>query len=64
MSYTVTITTARGRTFTHSVGTLEHLRLTINRTHLARLVRVLDNSTGEYFDEQEVLVLADPEILV
>lgn len=64
MTYTVTTTTALGRTLTHSVETLEQVRHAINSTHMARFVQVLDNSNGEYFPEWAIRTLLDQEALV
>lgn len=64
MTYTVTITTALGRTLTHSVATLEQVRHLINSTHMARFVQVLDDSNGEYFSEWAIRTLVEQEALV
>ena len=64
MSYTVTITTALGRTLSRSVDTLDEVRHTINATHMARFVRVLDNSNGEYFPEWAIRTLVEQDALV
>ena len=64
MSYTVTITTALGRTLSRSVDTLDEVRHTINATHMARFVRVLDNSNGEYFPEWAIRTLVEQDTLV
>lgn len=54
MSYTVAITTALGRTLSRSVSTLDEVAHTINATHMARLVSVIDDSTGEHLTPQAV----------
>jgi hypothetical protein len=64
MSYTVTITTALGRTLSRSVDTLDEVRHTINATHMARFVQVLDNSNGEYFPEWAIRTLVEQDTLV
>jgi hypothetical protein len=64
MSYTVTITTALGRTLERSVATLDEVCHAINATHMARFVQVLDDSNGEYFPEWAIRTLLDQEVLV
>ena len=64
MTYTVTITTALGRTIERSVSTLDQVRHTINTAHMARFVQVLDNSNGEFFPEWAIRTLVEQEALV
>jgi hypothetical protein len=64
MSYTVTITTALGRTLERSVTTLDEVRHAINATHMARFVSVIDNQSGEHWSPQAIDALLDEDILV
>jgi hypothetical protein len=64
MSYTVTITTALGRTLSRSVATLGEVRHAINSTHLARHVSVIDDTTGESWSPQDIDALLDEDMLV
>ena len=64
MSYTVTITTALGRTLSHTVETLAEACDAINTTHMARLVQILDNSNGEYFPEWAIRAILQQEAVV
>lgn len=64
MSYTVTITTALGRTIERIVDTLDEVCHTINSTHLARLVSVVDNANGTPLEQRAILALLDNEALV
>lgn len=64
MSYTVAITTALGRTLSRSVDTLDEVANTINATHMARLVSVIDENTGEHWTPQAIDQLLDSEALV
>jgi hypothetical protein len=57
MPYTVTIITALGRTVERSVATLDAVRHTINTTHMARQVAVVNSATGEHLSPHDIEAL-------